>query len=149
MWVGCAQSVEGLKKTQRLTSPKQGGILPADCLWTWIAPRPRVCSPPAYPSGFELPTPPQSCFCQWKSGCSMGSWGKPSEDPRMEDCDVAKFIWVEICPQVSNFQYLSVSSWKKCSRVFSNAKTKASVRSFWFILKLNPSEPALSAVGPS
>ena len=34
MWVGLIQSVEGLKR-KRLISPKQEGILLADCLWTW------------------------------------------------------------------------------------------------------------------
>ena len=52
MWAGHNQSVEGLNRT-RLTSLKQEGILPPDCLWTRSLPW--VFSLPTYPIRFEDP----------------------------------------------------------------------------------------------
>ena len=78
-------------------------------------------------------------------------WGKHSKDPCMGDCDVMRFIVIEIeaSPQVSNFTSSSVLPWKKSNLVFSKAKVKASVQSFCFKFILGPLEPMQSAVGPS
>ena len=66
----------------------------------------------------------------------------------MRDCGVAKFIWVEICLWVSNFPSPSVAPWKKSNRAFHKDKTKVSVQSFCFILKLSPWELTQSAADP-
>ena len=84
------------------------------------------------------------CECYlWKSGSSMWSQGKHSEDPHVGDCRVAWFIRVgiEASPWVSNVPSPSVPPWKKFEHVLSEANTKASVQSFCFILKLSPLEP--------
>ena len=75
----------------------------------------------------------------------MGSIEKHFTDPCARDCDMARFIWVAgyFC-----VPFLSVPPWRKYNGVFSKAKTKASVQSFWFILKLSASAPAQSAAGP-
>ena len=44
------------------------------------------------------------------------------------DCSVARFIWVNICPWVSNVSSLSVPPWKKFNHVFNMAKIKGSVQ---------------------
>ena len=91
-----------------------------------------------------------SCWscCLWKLGSSTGSQGKHSKDSPTGDCGVARIIQVQLCPLVSRVPSPSVLPWKKSNRVLSKAKTKASVQSFCFILKLSPSEPTRSAVGP-
>ena len=53
MWVGLIQSVVGLNR-KRLISPKQEGILLADCLWTQTA---TFLSFLAYPTDFGFESP--------------------------------------------------------------------------------------------
>ena len=70
-----------------------------------------------------------------------GITGKHPKDPCTGDCGVAEFIWIEICPLVSNVPSLSVLPWKKSNCIFRKTKTKASAQHLGFILKLSLLEP--------
>ena len=70
-------------------------------------------------------------------------------DPCMRDCGIVKSIWVEKegCPWVPNVSSVSILPYRNYNLVFIKAKTKASVHSFCFIIKLSPLGPARSAMG--
>ena len=80
----------------------------------------------------------------------MALQGKHSKNPHIGDCGMARwFIQVEICLWVSKVLSRSVPPLKKFNNVFIKAKTKVSVQSFCFMLKLSTLEPMQSTLGPS
>ena len=79
----------------------------------------------------------------------MGLQGKHAKDPCAEDCDVAKwFTWVETCPWVSMFPVPPSRHGKSPAVSSARPRWKSQCPSSCLTLKLSPSEPAQSAVGP-
>ena len=69
-----------------------------------------------------------------KSGSHAGSWGKHSDNSHVEDCDGARFIWVEICLWVSNVP--SLSPMEKVHPCSQQEKSNGQCPSFCLVLSL-------------
>ena len=80
----------------------------------------------------------------------MRSQGKHSKDPYMRECDVTRFMLVEIEAALSvlNVPSLSILPWKKSNCLLSKAKTKVKTQSFCFILKLSSFGAYVVCCGP-